>query len=127
MKIVLLTLATNLCFISSHYAMQEVKMNSEIEYADTETIEIQLHHDVHSKDSKAKNFTLNLNIKKNELYDLANNEEVRTLISGIVNKQAQNLKIVQLQDIKQYFRTPKPQPTHKTIILFAYEISNSQP
>jgi len=107
-----------------NHAMQETKMD--FEYPDTENIEIQLHHDINSKDLMAKNFTLNLSIHKHKSNNLASNEDVRTMVSAILNRKAESLKIVQLQDVKKYFRTPKPATTQKTITLFAYETPNAQ-
>jgi len=108
-----------------HHAMQETKMD--FEYPDTESIEIQLHHhDINSKDLIAKNYTLNLNIKKDTSNNLASNEDVRTMVSEILNRKAESLKIVQLQDVKKYFRTPKPTTAQKIITLFAYETPNAQ-
>lgn len=95
------------------YAMQEAK---------TENIEIHLHHDINAKDLIAKNFTLNLSLQKDESNNLAKNEDVLTMISAILNRDAESLKIIQLQDVKKYFRSPKPSTAEKIVTLFAYEI-----
>ena len=124
MKLSLILLVAPFYFFVPARAMQEIKDDLQNLFVETGKIEFHLHYHLRSTMKEAQHFTLNISepeeFKKNN--DITQDRTLRNMIAELLNRQAQNLVLVQLKEVKRSPRIPKTESTaHKVITLFAYE------